>query len=155
MIQKQTTETLAEKNLVELLSEVPVTKQPKRNVGRPKGSKNKSKRLAEMFTHRDVTSKPKQNLPQQEEGWNYPIPSDVEAKRARRRMFSPQFCISRKDAYELLFKHLRSVKGGVMLKNIILKGFSGGQTLSDDQLAGYIQNAHLLSKQHHEIVVEG
>jgi hypothetical protein len=151
---------VTQRDMLEILSGAPVeavkqetkatTATAQRKPGRPKGSKNKVKALGELF---DKESLPK--VKRQEEGWDFSKPAGESRQRRARSRFTPQFTISRKDAYEMLFKYLRSVKGRMALKNIILNGFVGVGELTNDDLESYIEHENLISGSKHEVVIQG
>lgn len=155
-----------EKDLLEILSGAPTEAATsatpekksspgqvmKRKPGRPKGAKNKVKRIDELFSKDDRAMR---KAYKKQEGWDYSKSSSTEMQRERRYRFTPQFTISRKDAYEMLFKYLRSVKGRLALRNMILHGFAGVGELTDEALENYIENENLISKTRHEVVIQG
>lgn len=121
----------------------------KRGRGRPKGSKNKPK----FYT-------------QPQEGWDQEAIEMLDKAPARprseaihrkwqREWVKPQFALSRKEAYEIFFKHLRSSKGKDALKELIVKGSPGVGKLSDSALAKYLEQTNLLSRYPHDVIIRG
>jgi len=156
---------VTQKDMLEILSGAPVevadqdskpkltTAPAQRKPGRPKGSKNKQHTLDQMFDKESISRK---RVAKRQEGWEYASKEDMDRRqRKARTRFTPQFTISRKEACEMLFKHLRSVKGRMALKNIILNGFVGVGELTDDDLQSYIETENLISNTKHEVVIQG
>lgn len=138
-------------------------KKPRgRRGGRPKGSKNK----------------PKFFLPQQEDQQNWAahaIPADTQPievietgkaddiarprsstmyRRWQRSWIRPQFTISRKEAYDVFIKYLRSTGGKNALTEVIVNGSIGIGKLSDAALAKYLEKTNLLSRYPHEVIIK-
>lgn len=116
--------------------------------GRPRGSKNKPK-----FAH-DVSSAPR------EEGWEIVKklgrPRSLATHRKWQRDFLlPQFVLTRKQAHELLVKHLRSKPGKDALDLVVNDGFIGISKLPDVKLGEFLVSTNLLSRYPHEIVIRG
>lgn len=129
--------------------------QAKSRRGRPKGSKNR---------------KSVYMLP--EEGWDTEGSIEMVAptataapvgkarsaalhRRWQREWIRPQFSLTRKDAYEIFFKFLRSAKGKEALKKLITNGSPGVGKLNDVQLGKYLEQTNLLSRYPHEVVIKG
>lgn len=76
-------------------------------------------------------------------------------RRWQRDMIKPQFHLSRREAFEVFFKYLRSTKGKKALADIINQGSPGIGKLSDAQLGKYLEQTNLLSRYPHEVVIQG
>lgn len=76
-------------------------------------------------------------------------------RRWQRDMIKPQFHLSRREAFEVFFKYLRSTRGKAALKDIINLGSPGIGKLSDAQLGKYLEQTNLLSRYPHEVVIQG
>lgn len=107
----------------------------RRGRGRPRGSKNKTKFLTE--------------------GWSHEKTSTYTRKWQRVQKLKPQFSLTRKDAYEILFSYLRSVKGKAALKEILISGTVGVGKLSDTSLGQYLEKTNLLSRYPHDVIIKG
>lgn len=141
---------MQERNIETVESQnVPVVKP--RGRGRPKGSKNKPKFYA-----------------QPSEGWSLQATPDDEAalvsgktrsasahRKWQRDYIKPQFVLSRKEAYEIFFKYLRSAQGKNALRDLITQGSPGVGKLSDSSLGKYLEQTNLLSRYPHEVVIKG
>lgn len=76
-------------------------------------------------------------------------------RRWQRDMIKPQFHLSRREAFEVFFKYLRSTKGKKALADIINQGSPGIGKLTDAQLGKYLEQTNLLSRYPHEVVIQG
>ena len=117
--------------------------------GRPKGSKNKPKfnvptegwdQEAIEMTQRAKVGKPR---------------SAAYQRKWQREWIRPQFTLSRKEAYEIFFKYLRSAQGKSALKDLITQGSPGVGKLSDSALGKYLEQTSLLSRYPHEVIIKG
>jgi hypothetical protein len=79
--------------------------------------------------------------------------SQIAYRKWQRSVVKPQFALSRQDAVDLLFKHLRSRAGKSALKAIVMKGFAGIGKLKDQDLAKYLEESALLSRYPHTVVI--
>lgn len=107
-----------------------------RGRGRPKGSKNA--RPAALT-----------------EGWSHDKTSTYTRKWQRTDKIRPQFAVTRKDATEILFDYLRSVRGKEALRDLIVSGTPGIGKLSDAALGKYLEMTGLLSRYPHDVIVRG
>ncbi len=117
--------------------------------GRPKGSKNKPKFFAPTegwdqeaieMTQRAKVGKPR---------------SAAYHRKWQREWIRPQFTLSRKEAYEIFFKYLRSSQGKSALRDLITQGSPGVGKLSDSALGKYLEQTSLLSRYPHEVIIRG
>lgn len=108
--------------------------QAPRGRGRPKGSKNKRPLMAE--------------------GWSHEKTSAYTRKWQKVDKIRPQFSVSRKDATEILFDYLRSVRGRTALRDMIVNGSPGIGKLSDVALGKYLELTGLLSRYPHDVIVK-
>lgn len=115
--------------------EVVIHPQAPRGRGRPKGSKNKRPMLTE--------------------GWSQDKASAYTRKWQKVDKIRPQFSLTRKDATEILFDYLRSVRGKDALRDLILRGNPGIGKLSDTALGKYMEMTGLLSRYPHDVIVRG
>ena len=123
--------------------------------GRPKGSKNRQRAYMmpdEGWDTDDTVDMATATAPSPSVGKGR---SAALHRRWQREWIRPQFSLTRKDAYEIFFKFLRSSKGKEALKKLITAGSPGVGKLTDQQLGKYLEQTNLLSRYPHEIVIKG
>lgn len=76
-------------------------------------------------------------------------------RKWQREWLKPQFTLSRKEAYEIFFKYLRSAQGKSALMDIVKQGSPGVAKLSDNALGKYLEQTNLLSRYPHEVIIRG
>jgi len=117
--------------------------------GRPKGSKNKPRfsvstegwdQEAIEMTQRTKVAKPR---------------SAAFHRKWQREWIRPQFTLTRKEAYEIFFKYLRSSQVKNALKDLITQGSPGVGKLTDSALGKYLEQTCLLSRYPHEVIIKG
>lgn len=140
---------MQEKNIEQQVNQQAQPTQTAHRRGRPKGSKNKPKFFAptESWDEEaiEMTKQAKVGKPR----------SAALHRKWQREWIRPQFTLSRKEAYEIFFKYLRSSPGKSALKDLIIQGSPGVGKLSDNALAKYLEQTSLLSRYPHEVVIRG
>jgi hypothetical protein len=137
-----------------LLHDETTKAQPAKRRGRPKGSKNRKSVYMLPDEGWDIDSSVDMATPTA----TAPVGKAKSAalhRRWQREWIRPQFALSRKDAYEIFFKFLRSAKGKDALKKLITNGSPGVGKLTDAQLGKYLEQTNLLSRYPHEVVIKG
>lgn len=128
---------------------LPDTAAPRmRRRGRPAGSKNKPKFVLPAEDWANET----QNA--DGPGVTGRKRSHAIHRRWQRDWIRPQFVLSRKEAFEIFMKYLRSASGKVALRDMILKGNVGIEKLSNPQLGKYLEHTNLLSRYPHDVVIK-
>lgn len=137
-------------------TKAPTVKQSRR--GRPKGSKNRKSVYMLPDEGWDIDSSVEMATPTATPTATAPVGKAKSAalhRRWQREWIRPQFSLTRKDAYEIFFKFLRSSKGKEALKKLITQGSPGVGKLTDTQLGKYLEQTNLLSRYPHEVVIKG
>lgn len=76
-------------------------------------------------------------------------------RKWQREWLKPQFTLSRKEAYDIFFKYLRSSQGKNALMDIVKQGSPGVAKLSDNALGKYLEQTNLLSRYPHDVIIRG
>lgn len=136
-----------ERNIEQTEQQAQPTPAPRR--GRPKGSKNKPR------FGPPVESWDEEALEMTRTARVGKTRSAAYQRKWQREWIRPQFTLSRKEAYEIFFKYLRSSQGRAALKDFIIQGSPGVGKLSDSALGKYLEQTSLLSRYPHEVIIKG